>query len=70
MAEARLKTSAVIVMAPRLLSREDREAIVAELKRELPPDVGVIALQDGFKVSIVGDGPVSLVSADDLKRKS
>lgn len=70
MSEARLKTSAVIVMAPRLLTPTERAAMVEELRRELPPDVGVIALHDGFKVSVVGDGPVRLVHADDLKRKS
>jgi hypothetical protein len=70
MAEAKSKTSAVIVLAPRLLSKEERAAIVDELRRELPQDVGIIALQDGFKVTVVGDGPVALVSADDLKKKA
>lgn len=49
------KTSAVVVNAPRPLTKEQREAIRAECASNLPADVGVIVLDPGFVIAAVGD---------------
>ena len=52
------KTSAVVVTAPRALTKEQREIIRAECASNLPADVGVIVLDPGFAVTAIGASPI------------
>lgn len=54
------KTSAVVVTAPRPLTKEQRETIRVEVGSNLPADVGVIVLDPGFAIAPVGVAPILL----------
>ena len=44
------KTSALVVIAPRILNDKQRALIAASMRSDLPPDVGVIVLDKDFTV--------------------
>jgi len=52
------KTSAVVVTAPRPLTKEQRETVRVEVASNLPANVGVIVLDPGFAIAPVGDATI------------
>lgn len=52
------KTSAVVVTAPRPLTKEQREAVRAECASNLPASVGVIVLDPGFTATPISDASI------------
>jgi hypothetical protein len=55
------KTCAVVVTAPRPLTKEQREAVRADCANHLPVDVAVIVLDPGFTVTPIGDASATLL---------
>lgn len=54
------KTSTVFVTAPRFLTKEHLEQIVERMQGQLPIDVGVVVLDGGLTVQVVGAAPVAV----------
>jgi tagatose-1,6-bisphosphate aldolase len=52
------KISAVVVTAPRTLTKEQRENVRVEVAASLPATVGVIVLDPGFAVTHIGDASI------------